>query len=77
MGKGAFGKVRIVEKKNTGLTFALKYIRKDEGPWFHILSSNIRLTSAGSDSIGERKKHNTRAEDVRAFESPIHLQFAI
>lgn len=31
VGKGAFGKVRIVEKKDTGLTFALKYIRKDEG----------------------------------------------
>jgi len=33
VGKGAFGKVRIVERKDTGLTFALKYIRKDEG-WF-------------------------------------------
>ncbi|KAB8227513.1 serine/threonine-protein kinase [Aspergillus alliaceus] len=30
VGKGAFGKVRIVEKKETGLTFALKYIRKEE-----------------------------------------------
>lgn len=32
VGKGAFGKVRVVERKDTGLTFALKYIRKDEGP---------------------------------------------
>jgi serine/threonine kinase 32 len=31
VGKGAFGKVRIVERKDTGSTFALKYIRKDEG----------------------------------------------
>lgn len=31
VGKGAFGKVRIVERKDSGLTFALKYIRKDEG----------------------------------------------
>ena len=31
VGKGAFGKVRIVERKDTGATFALKYIRKDEG----------------------------------------------
>ena len=31
VGKGAFGKVRIVERKDTGLPFALKYIRKDEG----------------------------------------------
>ncbi|KAJ0413570.1 kinase-like domain-containing protein [Aspergillus carlsbadensis] len=30
VGKGAFGKVRIVEKKDTSLTFALKYIRKEE-----------------------------------------------
>ncbi|PVH68252.1 AGC/YANK protein kinase, partial [Cadophora sp. DSE1049] len=30
VGKGAFGKVRVVEKKDTGLTFALKYIQKDE-----------------------------------------------
>jgi serine/threonine kinase 32 len=34
VGKGAFGKVRIVEKKDTGLTFALKYIRKEEGGSF-------------------------------------------
>ena len=33
VGKGAFGKVRIVERKDTGLTFALKYIRKEEGSW--------------------------------------------
>ena len=36
MGKGAFGKVRIVERKDTGLTFALKYIRKDEGQHVHV-----------------------------------------
>ncbi|KAK5007202.1 hypothetical protein LTR28_005565, partial [Elasticomyces elasticus] len=30
VGKGAFGKVRIVERRDTGLKFALKYIRKDE-----------------------------------------------
>ena len=31
VGKGAFGKVRIVERKDNGCTYALKYIRKDEG----------------------------------------------
>ena len=31
VGKGAFGKVRVVERKDSGLTFALKYICKDEG----------------------------------------------
>ncbi|OKL56229.1 hypothetical protein UA08_08382 [Talaromyces atroroseus] len=30
VGKGAFGKVRIVERRDSGLTFALKYIRKEE-----------------------------------------------
>lgn len=34
VGRGAFGKVRIVERKDTGLSFALKYIRKDEGMCF-------------------------------------------
>lgn len=34
VGRGAFGKVRIVERKDTGLSFALKYIRKDEGAPF-------------------------------------------
>jgi serine/threonine kinase 32 len=31
VGKGAFGKVRIVERKDNCDQFALKYIRKDEG----------------------------------------------
>ncbi|KAH7128853.1 kinase-like domain-containing protein [Dactylonectria macrodidyma] len=30
VGRGAFGKVRIVKRKDTNLSFALKYIRKDE-----------------------------------------------
>ncbi|KAH8653906.1 kinase-like domain-containing protein, partial [Ilyonectria robusta] len=30
IGRGAFGKVRIVELKDTNLSFALKYIRKDK-----------------------------------------------
>ncbi|VUC20844.1 unnamed protein product [Clonostachys rosea] len=30
VGRGAFGKVRIVERRDTNLSFALKYIRKDE-----------------------------------------------
>jgi len=36
VGRGAFGKVRIVERKDTGLSFALKYIRKDEGMFLYI-----------------------------------------
>ena len=40
VGKGAFGKVRIVERKDTGLTFALKYIRKDEGSLFSPLKAS-------------------------------------
>lgn len=30
IGKGAFGTVRMIECKETGLKFALKYVRKDE-----------------------------------------------
>jgi serine/threonine protein kinase len=42
VGKGAFGKVRIVERKDTGLTFALKYIRKDEGQSPHAWRQRVR-----------------------------------
>ena len=41
VGRGAFGKVRIVERKDTGLSFALKYIRKDEG------RDTLRVPKAG------------------------------
>ena len=41
VGKGAFGKVRIVERKDSGLTFALKYIRKDEGECEHLFFLNL------------------------------------
>jgi serine/threonine protein kinase len=41
VGKGAFGKVRIVERKDTGLTFALKYIRKDEGQWWSTVLKTV------------------------------------
>jgi len=44
VGKGAFGKVRIVERKDTGLTFALKYIRKDEGMYVLVVQKSPGLT---------------------------------
>jgi len=46
VGRGAFGKVRIVERKDTGLSFALKYIRKDEG-------GTLPRSSVGVE-VGER-----------------------
>lgn len=66
VGKGAFGKVRIVERKDTGLTFALKYIRKDEGPSTTPLQTlccqNIFafriLTSCNSGTVGKRSQYN-------------------
>lgn len=42
VGKGAFGKVRIVERKDTGLTFALKYIRKDEVVRYESVKNIVR-----------------------------------
>lgn len=71
VGKGAFGKVRIVERKDTGLTFALKYIRKDEGGFVHTPCSDgsicqHRATWASRDSmlmlchsrtVGKRSQH--------------------
>lgn len=44
VGKGAFGKVRIVERKDSGLTFALKYIRKEEG-MFCVHNGGVILTN--------------------------------
>jgi len=44
VGRGAFGKVRIVERKDTGLSFALKYIRKDEGMLSPLLVWNWERT---------------------------------
>lgn len=52
VGKGAFGKVRIVERKDTGLTFALKYIRKDEGMYWPIHSCPSGEYTARTYSIG-------------------------
>ncbi|RFU35131.1 hypothetical protein B7463_g1191, partial [Scytalidium lignicola] len=60
VGKGAFGKVRIVERKDTGLTFALKYIRKDEG----------------GGSVRERTEYSARTADAGTIEPSIHLQSA-
>lgn len=68
MGKGAFGKVRIVERKDTGLTFALKYIRKDEGslPFFAFYGINHHiLTALISRPVGERAEYYSRAAHAR------------
>lgn len=90
VGKGAFGKVRIVERRDTGLTFALKYIRKDEGLFFYTKlglgdgvdggakagswSSLIGPLIIASRSIGECSEYNTGEANVGAFKSPFPLQ---
>ena len=79
VGKGAFGKVRIVERKDTGLTFALKYIRKDEGrpyenPMDVIPRANV-LSRSGS--FGECAQYNSRAEDAGTSQPPVPLQLTI
>lgn len=48
VGKGAFGKVRIVERKDSGLTFALKYIRKDEGVYIRLLRPKMRVLNSSA-----------------------------
>lgn len=78
VGKGAFGKVRIVERKDTGLTFALKYIRKDEGWWIDCKFGHTQEAYTGhSGAIGKRAEHYQRAEDAGAPESSLSLQFAV
>jgi serine/threonine kinase 32 len=56
VGKGAFGKVRIVERKDTGLTFALKYIRKDEGGWWYIGGFTAHGTTEADRKIVVRQE---------------------
>lgn len=51
VGRGAFGKVRIVERKDTGLSFALKYIRKDEG-----MCSSCLLVGVGGVWLGAHER---------------------
>ena len=46
--------MRIVERKDTGLTFALKYIRKDEGLSRLIASTRDLNADAVSQSCGQR-----------------------
>ncbi|RDL37196.1 Protein kinase-like (PK-like) [Venustampulla echinocandica] len=82
VGKGAFGKVRIVERKDTGLTFALKYIRKDEGslilyPIISAIARPLTKFARYSYSVGECAEYSTRTADVGALELPIHLQFTL
>jgi serine/threonine protein kinase len=81
VGKGAFGKVRIVERKDTGLTFALKYIRKDEG-WALVCSACLELSidykcSSCSGAVRERQKYNSGATDARTPQSSFSLQLAL
>tara|TARA_R110002003_G_scaffold70_2_gene6302 strand:- start:6047 stop:6340 length:294 start_codon:yes stop_codon:yes gene_type:complete len=81
VGKGAFGKVRIVERKDTGLTFALKYIRKDEGGLARNGPSAARdllmLTPCHSRTVRERPQHHPRATHARAPQPPLPLQPAL
>ena len=80
MGKGAFGKVRIVERKDTGLTFALKYIRKDEGQHMPCGIDRRPIVNAYmkySGTIGERTEHHQRAEDAGTPQSCLPLQLAV
>src|SRR3954468_4786104 len=74
VGKGAFGKVRIVERKDTGLTFALKYIRKDEGMRAQWAGSVFMLMPCQSRTVGERPQHHSRAPHARAPQPPLPLQ---
>ena len=61
VGKGAFGKVRIVERKDTGLTFALKYIRKEEGALkFPLLLRNSHAyANCTSCQVGECTEYHS------------------
>ena len=78
VGKGAFGKVRIVERKDSGLTFALKYIRKDEGvPKITPRRTAVPANPRHSRSVRERTEYHTRTTNVGAPQSSFPLQLAV
>jgi serine/threonine protein kinase len=80
VGKGAFGKVRIVERKDNGDQFALKYIRKDEGMPYH---SNTSWLVHHSNKVGfsgavrERTEHHPRTKNAGTFATSFSVQPAI
>ncbi len=78
VGKGAFGKVRIVERRDTGLTFALKYIRKDEGQSQPLNQPSQRRGGVADElsnscEVGKCTEHHTRTPDAGTSESPISV----
>ena len=75
VGKGAFGKVRIVERKDTAMTFALKYIRKDEGETRAMQPDAPADTRSGP--IGECSQYYKGTPNARTSQPPIPLQSAI
>jgi len=78
VGRGAFGKVRIVERKDTGLTFALKYIRKDEGELCVRVGRVISLkifTRSGEN--GEREEYHKGTSHVGTTVPSVLVQSAI
>lgn len=82
VGKGAFGKVRIVERKDTGLTFALKYIRKEEGMFLsphHTFSIPIGEIAdpIPSRSVGECTEYYSRKKNAGTLEPPVPVQLAV
>lgn len=77
VGKGAFGKVRIVERKDSGLTFALKYIRKDEGWQYEPDGREIGANEVYSGANRECAQHPSRATDAGTYEPPVSLQSTI
>ena len=75
VGKGAFGKVRIVERKDSGLTFALKYIRKDEG-MCHAATPTAQA-DPGSGTVGIRTQHHQGKANARTPQPSFSLQFTV
>lgn len=84
VGRGAFGKVRIVERKDTNLSFALKYIRKDEGtlllgegPGVAEYSSLSCLNVGGGISLGRQLAATPRSCDARRTDQSADLNAVV
>ncbi|KAI8906318.1 kinase-like domain-containing protein [Gorgonomyces haynaldii] len=69
IGKGAFGEVRLVQKKDTGNVFAMKTLRKSE----MIKRDQLAHVKAERDVLAESTKTPWVVQLYYSFQDPVHL----
>jgi protein-serine/threonine kinase len=69
IGKGAFGEVRLVQKKDTGKIFAMKSLRKSE----MIKRDQLAHVKAERDVLAESTKTPWVVQLYYSFQDPVNL----